>query len=56
MPIEIKELAIRAVVSENTSQHAASTQRPADLAKLKKEIAREVTEIVLKTLQQMHER
>ncbi len=56
MPIEIKELAIRAVVNNNSSPPHADAPRPADLAKLKKEITREVTENVLKKLQQMSER
>jgi hypothetical protein len=56
MPIEIKELAIRAVVSNGNNQPPATTPHAADLAKLKKEIAREVTENVLKLLQQKSER
>jgi len=56
MPIEIKELVIKASVANGSSQPPVSTSRPADIQKLKKEIAKEVTERVLKTLKQNNER
>ena len=56
MPIEIKELHIKAVVMTERPQHQNASFTPEDIAKLKKEIAKEVTEKVLKTLQQKNER
>jgi Cys-tRNA synthase (O-phospho-L-seryl-tRNA:Cys-tRNA synthase) len=56
MPIEIKELVIKAVVASGNDQQAETVLNPADILKLKKEIAKEVTERVLKTLKQKSER
>ena len=56
MPIEIKELHIKAVVSTGREQPQKASFNAEDLAKLKKEMAKEVTERVLKTLQQKNER
>lgn len=56
MPIEIKELLIRAAVSNGNPQQLNSAIQNADILKLKKQIAKEVTESVLKTLQQKSER
>ncbi len=57
MPIEIKELVIRAAVGNgNNSQQAVSPSVSSDIMKLKKEIANEVTERVLKMLKQNNER
>jgi len=56
MPIEIKELHIKAVVaSEKTTVQRASLTSE-EVLKLKKEISKEVMEKVLKTLQQKSER
>jgi hypothetical protein len=56
MPIEIKELVIKASVSNGTNQQPVSTARPTDILKLKKEITRDVTERVLKILNLNNER
>lgn len=57
MPIEIKELVIRAAVgSGNNSRQPVSPSVSLDIMKLKKEITNEVTERVLKTLKQNNER
>jgi hypothetical protein len=56
MPIEIKELIIRAIVVGNNNKQQDSVLTAMDILKLKKEITKEVTEKVLKTLQQKNER
>jgi hypothetical protein len=56
MPIEIKELVIKAVVASGNDQQAETVLNPANILKLKKEITKEVTEKVLKILQQKNER
>lgn len=56
MPIEIKELHIKAVVATTKNQPQSSSLKTEDILKLKKEITKEVTEKVLKTLQQKNER
>ncbi len=56
MPIEIKELHIKAVVAAGKDPQPVSSFKTDDIAKLKKEIVKEVTEKVLKTLQQKNER
>lgn len=56
MPIEIKELVIKATVSNGKDQQPVSAALPTDILKLKKEIAKEVTERVLKTLKKYNER
>lgn len=55
MPIEIKELHIKAVVGAKDKAPAAGLQAQ-DISKLKKEITKEVTEKVLRTLHQKNER
>jgi len=55
MPIEIKELHIKAVVSAGNSS-APQPLRQDDINKLKKEIIKEVTAKVMKTLKQKNER
>jgi len=55
MPIEIKELHIKAVVSAKDKEPAATIKQE-DISKLKKEITREVTEKILKILRQKNER
>jgi hypothetical protein len=56
MPIEIKELHIKAVVDTGKNQQQSSSLQQEDIAKLKKDIAKEVTEKVLRTLRQKNER
>lgn len=56
MPIEIKELLIRAAVSNGNPQQLNSASSTSDILKLKKQITKEVTESVLKILQQKNER
>jgi Family of unknown function (DUF5908) len=55
MPIEIKELYIKAVVNgeEKTSTCQLSAE---EVAKLRKELTKEVTENVLRILEQKNER
>jgi hypothetical protein len=55
MPIEIKELLIRAIVSAKEKEHSLAL-KPEDINKLKREITKEVTEKILKTLRQKNER
>ena len=55
MPIEIKELHIKAVVSAGDRAPAPGL-RPEDIGRLKKEITKEVTEKILKALRQKNER
>ncbi|HEU5366194.1 MAG TPA: DUF5908 family protein [Hanamia sp.] len=55
MPIEIKELHIKAIVGTR-EREVVSGVKQEDIAKLKKEIAKEVTEKILKTLRQKNER
>ena len=56
MPIEIKELQIKAVVSTENNQQENAISKPEDVPKQKKEGTKEVTEKILKTLQQKNER
>lgn len=56
MPIEIKELHIKAVVAGKEKEQGASALKPEDITKLKKELTREVTDKVLRILQQKNER
>ena len=56
MPIEIKDLHIKAVVASGKNQQHNPALTSAEILRLKKEISREVTERVLKTLQQLNER
>jgi hypothetical protein len=56
MPIEIKELLIRAAVSNGNPQQMNSASSTSDILRLKKQITKEVTESVLKTLKQKSER
>jgi DNA-binding Xre family transcriptional regulator len=55
MPIEIKELHIKAVVSPNDKEPRTGLQQQ-DISKLKKEITKEVTEKILRALRQKNER
>jgi hypothetical protein len=56
MPVEIKELLIRAAVSNGNPQQLNSASSNSDILRLKKQITKEVTESVLKTLKQKSER
>jgi hypothetical protein len=56
MPVEIRELHIKAVVGSGKTQQQFTSLKQEDILKLKKEITKEVTEKVLKTLQQKNER
>jgi hypothetical protein len=56
MPIEIKELVIRAVVSGNDQPSQARTSSQEELEKLKAEITNEVIGKVFRALQQKNER
>ena len=56
MPIEIKELHIKAVVSGKEKTADTQPVSASEIAKLRKELAKEVTEKVLRILQQKNER
>ncbi len=56
MPIEIKELQIKAIVATDKNPKQNTSLKPEDIFRLKKEITKEVTEKVLKILQQKNER
>ena len=55
MPIEIKELHIKAVVSAK-EREPAGVMKPEQIHKLKKELTRDIMEKVLKMLRQKNER
>ena len=57
MPIEIKELHIKAVVSgKEKENNRAAMVDPEEINKLKKEITKEVTDKILRILRQKNER
>jgi hypothetical protein len=57
MPIEIKELHIKAVVAGKEKEPSAGTNlKPEEIIRLKKEIIQEVTDKVLRVLRQKNER
>lgn len=56
MPIEIKELHIKAIISDREKPSEGQSLMQEDISKLKKEITKEVTEKVLRILQQKNER
>lgn len=57
MPIEIKELHIKAVVAGKEKDSPSTGQLGAsDIARLKKEIIKEVTDKVLRLIRQKNER
>lgn len=56
MPVEIKELHIKAVVSGREKEKKQTGLTTDDINKLKKEITKEVTEKVLRVLKQKNER
>jgi hypothetical protein len=55
MPIEIKELHIRAVIA-NEKQDTSTSLKQEDISKLKKDITKEVTEKIMNMLKQKNER
>ena len=57
MPIEIKELHIKAIVSPKEKESSKGAEMSSDeINKLKKEITKEVTDKVLRILRQKNER
>lgn len=56
MPIEIKELHIKAIVGVKEKQTPVAVIKTEEIAKLKKEIIREVTDRIFRTLRQKNER
>ena len=55
MPIEIKELYIKAVVS-NTPKTVSGVINPSDISKMKKEVVKECVQEVLKKIKEKNER
>lgn len=55
MPVEIKEVHIKAVISASKKEPEGSI-KASDIAKLKKEITKDVTEKIMRILQQKNER
>ena len=55
MPIEIKELLIKAVISD-TSKQQYSQPTDINIAKIKKELVKDITEKVLNILKEKNER
>ncbi|HZH73754.1 MAG TPA: DUF5908 family protein [Mariniphaga sp.] len=56
MPIEIKELHIKAIVSDRGKSSELQSLNQEDIMKIKKEITKDVTERVIRILQQKNER
>ena len=57
MPIEIKELHIKAVISGKEGETTSGNgMKPEEIARLKKEMIKEVTDKVLYTLRKKNER
>ena len=56
MPIEIKELHIKAVVGGNSREQGAASLKPEDILKLKAEISGEIMRKMKKIAQQKIER
>jgi hypothetical protein len=56
MPIEIKELQIRASVGNSAASPPSTNSNPSDLNQIKQELIREVTEEVLRMIQLKLER
>ena len=56
MPVEIKELIIKATVSQQEPPSSGSSISQDDMSKLKKEISQEVLDKILRILQQKNER
>lgn len=56
MPIEIKELHIKAIVSDREKPSEGQSLKQEDIARLKEEITKDVTQKVMRILQQKNER
>jgi len=56
MPIEIKELVIKAIVCGNVKEQQGSVLKQEDIIKLKKEMIKEVADKVFRLLQRKNER
>lgn len=56
MPVEIKELTIKALVNAREDAHGSTPIRPSELEKLKKEIIQECMEKIFRELQLKSER
>lgn len=56
MPIEIKELHIKAAVGNNVGNQIPQNSSPPDIEQLRQEIVKEVTEEVLRIIQLKLER
>ncbi|WP_373396460.1 DUF5908 family protein [Algoriphagus halophilus] len=56
MPIEIRELQIKAAIGSSNSNPSSQTSKPAELDRMKQEIVKEVTENVLRMIQLKLER
>jgi hypothetical protein len=56
MPIEIKELQIKAVISTENDQQGNALSKAEDVPKQKKEVTKDVTEKVLKIPRHKNER
>lgn len=56
MPIEIRELQIKAAIGSSSQDPGSQTTKPADLDRMKQEIVKEVTENVLRMIQLKLER
>jgi len=56
MPIEIKELHIKAAVGNNVGNQTPQNSSPPDIEQLRQEIVKEVTEEVLRIIQLKLER
>ena len=56
MPIEIKELHIKAVVGKNNSEAASQGLKAEDISRLKKELSKEIIEKVFRVIRQKNER
>lgn len=56
MPIEIRELQIKAAIGNRVSESTSQTSNPADIQQIKQQIVKEVTEDVLRYIQLKLER
>ncbi|MEN2280580.1 DUF5908 family protein [Algoriphagus sp. SE2] len=56
MPIEIRELQIKAAIGNSKTESGTQNSNPADFEQIKQEIVKEVTENVLRAIQLKFER
>ncbi|MBC7849293.1 MAG: hypothetical protein H7Y31_06140 [Chitinophagaceae bacterium] len=56
MPIEIKELHIKAVISDEKKTEVTGTVSAEEITKIRKELTKEITEKVIRILHQKNER